>query len=152
MKKLLAIAAALGALSPATPAFAGGAAVCIDLSDNRTNEQYDGEYFMRWGAQPSVDGDDAIKAARADHRKNYPDRTPYCRRNPTHLDTGTAYFVLIKTKRTKTRSGGHFNRWALGFGRNRAAALADAKSEMRQRDRLWTESGHGYTIDDEDNF
>ena len=152
MKKLIISAALLTGLAiPAQAAQAGAVAICIQKEKNRAGNYYDSEYFMRNGKSKNVDGWVALRAARNDHRKNYPGEKPYCKHNGDQLSQG-GYFVLIQGGRKKDADGAHYNRWALGFGKNRAEALKEAKKELRLRDWSWSESKHGYKISDEDEI
>ncbi|MDN3647170.1 hypothetical protein QWY75_13235 [Pontixanthobacter aestiaquae] len=152
MKKLLTIAAAVGVMTLSTQAQAGAAAVCIEKDTNSAGNSYDMEYFMRWGKSPNVDGFTALRAAKRDHKRNYPSSTPYCRHTGTEKFKDGGYYVLIKSGREKDSAGAHMNKWALGFGIDRTQAIIDAKKEMRRRDSLWVERTHGYEIDDEDEI
>ncbi len=134
-----------------TQAHAGAVALCIEKSKNLAGNYYDSEYFLRHGASPNVDGYVANRAARRDHRKSYDNSTPYCRHNGDKLQDG-GYFVVIKGGREKDHEGAHYNRWALGFGLDRKAALKDAKAELRRRDWSWVERKHGYEIAAEDKI
>ncbi|MXO91130.1 hypothetical protein [Pontixanthobacter aquaemixtae] len=146
MKKLIFAVTVVGALSLSAPAYAGAAAVCIERDTNSAGNGYDVEYFARWGKSPNVDGATALRAAKDDHKKTYPNSTPYCYDSGSDRYPGGGHMVLIKSGRTKDGSGGHYNRWTLGVGKTKQAAINDAIYQMRQRDGVWLRSTHGYTI------
>lgn len=152
MKKIvLSTALLMGCAIPAQAAQAGAVAVCIQKEKNVAGNYYDAEYFTRHGRSRSVNGYDALRAARRDHQKNYPGEEPYCKHNGDKILQG-GYFVLIQGGRKKDNRGAHYNRWALGFGKDRTEALKEAKKELRLRDWSWSESRHGYKIAQEDRF
>ena len=151
MKNIIISLAALACVAIPVQAHAGAVAVCIQKEKNRAGNYYDSEYFLRNGKSKNVDGFVALRAARADHRESYDSGTPYCRHNGSELSQG-GYFILLQGGRKKDSDGAHYNRWALGFGKDRAAALSDAKNELRGRDSYWDEAKHGYKISDEDEI
>ncbi len=145
---------ALGAVAMATissQAHAGAVAICIEKSKNKAGNYFDSEYFLRHGKSPNVDGYIAVKAARQDHRESYKSSTPYCRHNGKSIANG-GYFVVIKDGRKKDHAGAHYNRWALGFGTTRAAAIADAKRELWGRSATLMAKIHGYKIEEENKI
>lgn len=145
MHKFIAVIFIILTATISSKAHAGAVALCIEKSKNIVGNYYDSEYFLRDGKSPNVNGYTALKAAKEDHRKSYPNSVAYCRHNGSKFQNG-GYFVVIKSGRTKDLDGGHHNRWALGFGANRYYAIRDAKAELRRRDPLWSESRHKYTI------
>ncbi len=151
-KYLVVLGAVALATTTAQPAHAGAVAICIQKEKNKAGNSYDSEYFLRHGKSPNVNGYVAWRAARKDHRESYPTsrnpKPPYCRHNGYTLADG-GYFIIIKGGRDKDHVGEHYNRWALGIGKTRADALADAKKELRLRDRSWNLKKHGYEIEEE---
>lgn len=150
-KYLLALSAVAVATTTAQPAHAGAVALCIEKTKNSAGNDFDSEYFLRHGKSPNVNGFTALRAARQDHRKSYKSSTPYCRHNGRKLADG-GYFVIIKDGRTKDFGDAHYNRWALGFGKTRAEALADAKKELWGRNSPLLEKKYGYKIEEEDKI
>ncbi len=149
MKKTLTIAATIAALAFSTQAQAGAAAVCIERDTNRAGNLYDSEFFMRWGKSPNVDGYIAVRAAKRDHKRTYPNGTPVCWHTGNEKFADGGYFVLIKSGREKDGSGAHMNKWALGWGIDRTQAIIAAKRQMTKRDPIWKERVHSYEISDE---
>ncbi len=151
MKKILVSLGALIACGLAAPAAqAGPGAICIEREKNKAGNYYDSEYFARYGKTRSVDGFAALRAAKADHRKNYKNSRPYCRHNGKDAIKHT-HMILIQSKRDKDQDGAHMNYWAVGFGTSRAAALRNAVEELKDRDPHWR-SSIGYKITEENDL
>ncbi|MDN3647171.1 hypothetical protein QWY75_13240 [Pontixanthobacter aestiaquae] len=149
MKTLLIALGTVGALTFPAQAHAGAAAVCIEREKNSGGNGYDSEYFVRWGKSPNVDGATALRAAKRDHKKSYPNSIPYCYDSGSSKYPGGGHMVLIKSGRIKDGAGDHYNRWTLGVGTTRQEAISDAVFQMQQRDGVWSHGTHGYTIEEE---
>lgn len=138
-------------LSSADSARAAGVALCIAYADNSAGNSTDVEYFLRYGGGAETDGYDAERAARQDHRAKYGNQTPGCRNSARGFLSG-GYYVIIKGGRTRDYAGASINRWALGYGSSRSAALQDAVEELGRRDWSWSRQRHGYSVEDQGTF
>lgn len=146
MKTLLIALAGLGALALATPAHAGGVALCIEVGTNAVNNGDDKQYFLRRSA--SMDSRALDLEARDDFRNrryggnNSP--VPACMRSDRSLEHGE--YVVIRGGRRLDYSGTPYTRWALGYGSNRTAAEREAVRQLRLRDGGYQEDRHGYSV------
>lgn len=128
-------------------------AICIAKHKNDKNATYDREYFIRSGGNVNTNGfmakDAAMKDLKVKHASDT--LTPYCRHSGRKFMDGGYYVILNNTKRNYS-NGGQYNKWALGFGRNKGEAIIDAMAELKRRDSSWSEKENGFTITDSQPF
>lgn len=137
-----------------TPAVQSKAvAICIAKHKNDKNISFDREYFVRSGGTLTTNGftarDVAMKDLKVKHASDT--LTPYCRHSGRKFMDGGYYVILNNTKKNYS-GGGQYNKWALGFGRNKGEAIIDAMAELKRRDSGWSEKENGFTISDSQPF
>ena len=151
MKTIILVASSLAIFALTTPAHAGGAALCIETGSNSANNGDDKQYFLRYS--PTMDGPALNRQAREDFREerdggnNSP--VPACIYSDRSLEHGE--FVVIQGGRTRDHTGAPYTRWALGYGSNRSAAVAEAIRQLRMRDGNYQER-HGHSVVESGTF
>lgn len=148
------IASALILSFAITPAVQSKAvAICIAKHKNDKDAAFDREYFIRFGGNLDTDGFTATEAAMKDLKVKHGSDilSPYCRHSERKFMDG-GYYVVIKSIKKDYSNGSLYNKWALGFGRNKGEAIIDAMAELKRRDSSWSEKTIGFIINESRAF
>lgn len=127
----LAVAAALAVFATTSPAQAGGVTICIEQTivgfGPNGNYEEDGRYLVRSGDEESRVHNIYARGDFRDNRAPGTSFEPLCQSSDYSSDDG----VFVVVSRTPDYPNRIFRRVVLGYGRDRAEALAKAEMGLR---------------------